>query len=147
MSEKVPVAVILASHGDFAKYALNSAEMIVGKQKNVGVLSVTLDLNLDQAKQEMEEIYDRLDHRGGTIILVDILGGTPSNVSGNFCLTKDNVLVISGLNLPMLLDLFNNRKRDLNELAISLQKSYKMGFQNITERFKEEDLTDGSETL
>lgn len=147
MSKDLPVAVILASHGEFAKSALASAEMIVGKQENVGVLSVSLDLNLDQAKQAMNQIYDSLDLRGGTVILVDILGGTPSNVSGSFCLTKDQIVVISGLNLPMLLDLFSNRQRSLTEIAASLEKSYRIGFQNITERFKEEDSEDGSETL
>ena len=128
---KSGVAVILASHGYLAKEALRSAEMIVGKQDNCAYLAVTEDLNLEQA-----------------IILCDILGGTPSNVSGTFCLEKDNILVLSGLNLPMLLDLFTNRDRSLNELADSLKKSYDMGFQNISARFKEEDQDeDGSGIL
>ncbi|AXX65226.1 PTS sugar transporter subunit IIA [Bombilactobacillus bombi] len=144
---KKSVAVILASHGSFAKYALDSAEMIVGKQNNCGVLSVTMDLNLEEATQKMTDIYQSLDTSAGTVILVDILGGTPSNVSGNFCLTKPNVLVISGLNLPMLLDLFTNRQRSLEEIAESLQQSYQIGFQNITERFQEEEQEDDSEIL
>lgn len=136
------VAVILASHGYLAKEALRSAEMIVGKQDNCGYLAVTENLNLDQAKKQMKQIYDELDTSKGTIILCDILGGTPSNVSGTFCLEKDNVLVISGLNLPMLLDLFTNRDRTLDELAESLEKSYNMGFQNISERFQEKEHDD-----
>ncbi|MDF7639576.1 PTS sugar transporter subunit IIA [Lactobacillus sp. ESL0791] len=140
MTNKTPgVAVILASHGYLAKEALRSAEMIVGQQDNCAVLSVTENLNLEQAKEEMEQKYAALDTGKGTIILVDILGGTPSNVSGTFCLEKDNVLVLSGLNLPMLLDLFTNRERSLAELAESLKKSYKIGFQNISERFQEEE--------
>ena len=136
---KSGVAVILASHGYLAKEALRSAEMIVGKQDNCAYLAVTEDLNLEQAKEQMNRMYDELDTSKGTIILCDILGGTPSNVSGTFCLEKDNILVLSGLNLPMLLDLFTNRDRSLNELADSLKKSYDMGFQNISARCKEED--------
>ncbi|MEB3363859.1 hypothetical protein SDC49_09275 [Lactobacillus sp. R2/2] len=57
-------------------------------------------------------------------------------------------MVLSGLNLPMLLDLFTNRNRSLAELAESLEKSYNMGFQNISERFKEEEQDeDGSGIL
>ena len=142
------VAVILASHGYLAKEALRSAEMIVGKQENCAYLAVTENLNLDQAKEKMNQMYDELDTSNGTIIICDILGGTPSNVSGTFCLEKDNVLVLSGLNLPMLLDLFTNRNRSLAELADSLEKSYNMGFQNISERFKEEEQDeDGSGIL
>lgn len=133
------VAVILASHGYFAKEALHSAEMIVGKQDNCAYLAVTEDLNLQQAKEQMEEMFTQLDISNGTVILCDILGGTPSNVSGTFCLEKENTLVLSGLNLPMLLDLFTNRQRSLDELAESLEKSYEMGFQNISARFKEEE--------
>ncbi|MBH9986271.1 MAG: PTS sugar transporter subunit IIA [Lactobacillus sp.] len=145
---KSGVAVILASHGYLAKEALRSAEMIVGKQDNCAYLAVTEDLNLEQAKEQMNRMYDELDTSKGTIILCDILGGTPSNVSGTFCLEKDNILVLSGLNLPMLLDLFTNRDRSLNELADSLKKSYDMGFQNISARFKEEDQDeDGSGIL
>lgn len=136
------VAVILASHGFLAKEALRSAEMIVGKQDNCAYLAVTENLNLEQAKERMNQMFDELDTSHGTIILCDILGGTPSNVSGTFCLERENTLVLSGLNLPMLLDLFTNRYRSLDELAESLEKSYKMGFQNISARFKEEEQDD-----
>ena len=85
---KSGVAVILASHGYLAKEALRSAEMIVGKQDNCAYLAVTEDLNLEQAKEQMNRMYDELDTSKGTIILCDILGGTPSNVSGTFCLEK-----------------------------------------------------------
>lgn len=138
-SKTAKVAVILASHGYFAKEALHSAEMIVGKQDNCAYLAVTEDLNLQQAKAQMEKMFAELDTSNGTVILCDILGGTPSNVSGTFCLEKENTLVLSGLNLPLLLDLFTNRQRSLDELAESLEKSYEMGFQNISARFKEEE--------
>ncbi|WEV43193.1 PTS sugar transporter subunit IIA [Lactobacillus sp. ESL0684] len=140
MSEKDgSVAVILASHGYFAQEALKSAEMIVGKQTNCAVLAVTEEMNLAQAKEQMARKYESLDTSNGTIILVDILGGTPSNVSGTFYLEKDHVLVLSGLNLPMLLDLFTNRGRSLPELAQSLASSYEIGFQNISARFEEQE--------
>ncbi|MGY3777992.1 PTS sugar transporter subunit IIA [Isobaculum melis] len=141
------VALIVASHGEFAKAALESAEMIVGKQTNCGVLTVEMAFTLDDAIQAMEEQYQQLDHSSGTVILVDILGGTPSNVSGRFVLSKENVLVMSGLNLPLLLDLLTNRNRTLDEIAASLEESYKAGFNNVTKLFEKGEDEDECELL
>ncbi|WP_440897817.1 PTS sugar transporter subunit IIA [Amphibacillus sp. Q70] len=133
------VAVIVASHGEFAKCALESAEMIVGKQENYGVLTVGMDSSLADSEKEMANELSKLDRSAGTVILVDIFGGTPSNISGRIVLTEDNVLVISGLNMPMLIDLLSNRERSLTEIAQSLASTYQDGFTNITEKFNERD--------
>lgn len=141
------VAVIVASHGEFAKYALESAEMIVGKQENYGVLTVSMDSNLADSEKEMTYELSKLDRSAGTVILVDIFGGTPSNISGRIVLTEEDVLVISGLNMPMLIDLLSNRERNLTEIAQSLANTYQEGFTNITEKFKERDDDDECEIL
>lgn len=131
------VAIVVASHGEFAKYALDSAQMIVGKQENCGSMSVTMDLTLDEAKKNMAKTIDELDCSNGLVILVDIFGGTPSNVSGNFLLENDNILVISGLNLPMLIELLLNRDKPLDQIALQLEEAYKQGFTNINKLFEE----------
>jgi len=141
------VALIAASHGQLARHALDSAEMVVGKQENCGVLTVSMDMTLEDAAVEMEKEFDRLDCSGGLVILVDLLGGTPSNASGRLALTHDNVLVLSGLNLPMLLDLLLNRERSLEEIAASLEESYHGGFCNITQLFNERKDEDECEVL
>lgn len=140
-------ALIVASHGQMAKYALDSAEMVVGKQENCGVLTISMDLTLADAVKQLDEEFSRLDHRAGTVILVDILGGTPSNVCGRLALLHDNVLVLSGLNLPMLIDLLMNRERSLEEVAASLEESYHNGFSNITQLFNERKDEDECEIL
>lgn len=141
------VAFIVASHGQFAKYALDSAEMVVGKQENCGVLTVSMDLTLEDAVKQMDAEFNRLDRSAGTVILVDILGGTPSNVSGRLALTHEDVLVISGLNLPLLIDLLMNRERSLEEIAESLEETYHSGFSNVTKLFKERKDEDECEIL
>lgn len=133
------VAVVVASHGEFAKYALDSAEMIVGKQENCGVVSVTMDVTLADAVQKMQEVMASLDKTKGTVILVDLFGGTPSNVAGTIQLTEENVLVISGLNLPMLIQLLLNRDKNIDELATSLKEAYDMGFYNVSEVFRQKE--------
>ncbi len=131
------VAVILASHGYFAQEALKSAEMIVGKQKNCATFSVTEEMSLKEARNQVFNIYNSLETKKGTVILVDILGGTPSNVSGALCLQTDNTVVLSGLNMPMLLDLFTNRTRSLKSIAKLLKNAYQLGFKNISDTLTE----------
>ncbi|GEN88442.1 PTS sugar transporter subunit IIA [Oceanobacillus sp. FSL W8-0428] len=141
------VAVLVASHGEFAKHALKSAEMIVGEQDNCGVVIVSMDLTLADAEKELAEELNKLDRSAGTVILVDIFGGTPSNMSGRIVLSEENVLAVSGLNLPMLLDLFSNRDRSLDEIAESLKSTYQDGFTNITEQLNKGEDEDECEIL
>ena len=141
------VAVLVASHGEFAKHALKSAEMIVGEQENYGVVTVSMNLTLADAEKEIADELNKLDRSGGTVILVDIFGGTPSNISGRIVLSEENVLAVSGLNLPMLLDLLSNRDRSLDEISESLEKTYHEGFTNITEQLKKGEDEDECEIL
>ncbi|MFD2831140.1 PTS sugar transporter subunit IIA [Corticicoccus populi] len=141
------VAVIVASHGEFAKHALSSAEMIVGTQENYGVLSLGLDFNLNDARRVLEDELKKLDRSSGTVILVDIFGGTPSNISGALAFQEENILIVSGLNMPLLLDLLSNRERSLEDIAVSLENTYKEGFVDITKKLKEGDDEDECEIL
>lgn len=142
------IAVILASHGQFAKYAMESAQMIVGKQENFATLSIEYGMDLMDAKKELSEIYSNLNHVNGTVILVDIFGGTPSNASSSLLLEKENILLISGVNLGMILELLLNRDRTIEELAQLLETNYAAGFTNITKKMKEmSELEDVNQNL
>lgn len=110
------IAVLLMSHGHYAKEALHSAEMIIGQQENVATISVIPEKTLDSVMMETSQAFTKLDTSSGILLLADILGGTPSNVAGNLVLTKENVLAVTGFNLPMLLELFVDRSRNLAEL-------------------------------
>ena len=72
-------AILLMSHGDFAKSAIKSAELIVGEQTNYDTLSVFVAEQLDNLKQEMFEKIAQLDTSKGLLVLTDIIGGTPMN--------------------------------------------------------------------
>lgn len=133
------VALVVASHGEFAKYALDSAEMVVGKQENCGVLTVSMELSFADVVNQMEEVFHGLDRSNGTVILVDILGGTPSNVSGRLALTNEGVLVVSGLNLPLLIELLTNRDRSLEDIGNALETAYHSSFVNVSRLFKERE--------
>ena len=118
------IPVILISHGHYSKYALESAEMIVGKQENCEVISVTEDKDLDSVTKELEEVYKKLKNEKGVIILTDIRGGTPSNAAANLLVRESDILALSGYNMPLLLELFTNRDLGMEELKASLYEAF-----------------------
>lgn len=120
------VAILLMSHGDFAREAIKSAELIVGKQGNYAVLGVHIDDGVDELKQEMFAKVDALDTARGMVVFTDITGGTPMNLAGNL-LARDNVIVCTGLNLPILLECLLNRQKSVEEIKALVSSAYQNG--------------------
>lgn len=136
------VAVVLMSHGYYAQEALKSAEMIIGELDNVATIAVTPEKDLDAVVSELQEVLKTVDDSKGVLLLSDILGGTPSNVAGTIVMTKENVLGITGFNLPMLLELFVNRQKSLEEIREILCQSHQRSFNVLNDillRKEEED--------
>ena len=124
MSDKV--ALLLMSHGDFAKEIIKSAELIIGKQDNYGTLGVHLDDQIDDLREQMFEKVETLDTSAGLVVFTDIVGGSPMNLAG-YLLTRENVLVSSGLNLPMLLECAFNRDKPIEKIEELLKAAYQNG--------------------
>ena len=110
------IPVILISHGHYSKYALESAEMIIGKQENCEVISVTEEKDLDNVITELEGVYAKFKNEKGVIILTDIRGGTPSNAAASLLVREPGILALSGFNMPLLLELFTNRDLEIDGL-------------------------------
>lgn len=92
------LGIILVSHGEFAKAALGSAEMIVGPQEDVIALALTVDKSLDAFEEEIAQAYDKLAETCNEIIvLCDIYGGTPFNAVSRCILKGKKVIGYTGL--------------------------------------------------
>lgn len=111
--------IILASHGRYAQELVRSAEMIVGQVKNVSVLFLEPEMSMEDF---MKEAVTTIETTGGDepiIALVDLFGGTPSNVLT--ALTKSYPLeVVTGASLPMFIDLYlkvQNGEKDVEDLV------------------------------
>lgn len=120
------VAILLMSHGNFAKEARNSAELIVGSQRNIQTLDVHLEDELTELRNELKEKVAKLDITNGLVVVTDIVGGTPMNLAANL-LDIDNLLISSGLNLPLLLELCLNRHQDLESIRALIEAAYQSG--------------------
>ena len=125
------IGVILISHGYFAKYAMDSAEMIIGKQDNYKVISVTDDKDLEDVIKELEDSYNALSKGREVIVLTDIFGGTPCNAASRLILSGKKVTAYTGFNLPVLLELLLNRDKPLSEVKLDLEKVHNETFISI----------------
>ncbi|WP_334324767.1 PTS sugar transporter subunit IIA [Gilliamella apicola] len=122
MEQQLPI--ILASHGPFAQGALECAQMLMGQQQDIKVISVLVDSNIDNLRQQMAESYQSLNKGDGVIILVDIMGGTPCNLAGELLIQHGDVLLFSGFNIPVLLEVLNNREGSLNDVKSAIEEVF-----------------------
>ena len=111
------IGVIVVTHGQFGQELLRTAQDIAGRQDSVASLSVTSDMGLDSVGQALADTVARLGAGDGTLVMVDMLGGTPCNAS--LLKTKSLPLeIVTGVNLYMILSSFTHRgELDVKALA------------------------------
>ncbi|MEG6506844.1 PTS sugar transporter subunit IIA [Nitratidesulfovibrio sp. 1201_IL3209] len=110
------IGVILVTHADYGAALLRAAEFILGPVQDCASISVDVSLEVDETVKRLDEAVKRLDTGRGVMILTDMFGGTPTNLSLAL-LGKGNVEVLTGVNLPMLLKVFGGRDGDLATLS------------------------------
>lgn len=112
---------IIVTHGNFGKELLKSIEMIIGKQFNTVTLSL---LEGDEIETLKSKISKEVDLNKKTFIFVDLYGGTPFNLSLDYLQRRD-VFLITGVNLPMLLEYYTKENITIEELIIISKDSIK----------------------
>jgi PTS system mannose-specific IIA component len=111
------VGMLVVTHRRLADELIATAELIVGELENCRGLSIDPDLPVEDIRRQMTEAMDQIDDGDGVIMLTDMFGGTPSNLSLSF-LNQEGVEVVTGVNLPMLIKLAHTReKMKVDELA------------------------------
>ena len=111
------VGIVLVTHLRLGEELLAVTELIVGKLKGFEAVSIDPTEGVEEIKEKISAAIRRVDRGKGILILTDMFGGTPSNISLSF-LEEWKIEVITGVNLPMLLKLCTDEgERDLVELA------------------------------
>ena len=120
------IGIILVTHGEFGTGLLQAAQTMVGDGDNycsIGVdVSKPMQDIIDQLKQKVKE----MDTGRGVLILTDMFGGTPTNISLSL-LNHGQTEVITGVNLPMLLKALSSRDQELGDLAQEIKAAGKQG--------------------
>ena len=95
------IQIIIVAHGDLACSLKRVVELIAGPQDDVVCLEVAPGMDLGLLKARIAEL---IASGGPTLVLVDLFGGTPWNLAANVARYHESVRVVSGVNLPMLLE-------------------------------------------
>jgi PTS system mannose-specific IIA component len=123
------IGVLITTHGNLGSELIKAAELIRGSLKGIIPISVDQTKGVEDLKKEISTAIKKLDQGQGVLILTDLFGGTPSNISLSF-MREGKVEVITGVNLPMLLKLPDIREgMSLKEFAQNI-KDY--GIKNIS---------------
>jgi mannose PTS system EIIA component len=118
----LPVGVVVVTHGQLAAELVNAAEAIVGDLANIAAVSIGWHDDVEHAREEIGAAIARVATEIGTLVLTDMFGGTPSNLSVTF-LQPGRTEVVTGVNLPMLLKLANLRETvDLKAIARTVRE-------------------------
>ena len=104
------VGIILASHGEFANGILQSGAMIFGDQVDVKAVTLQPSEGPDDLKAKMEAAIATFENQDEVLFLVDLWGGTPFNqANGLIAGHEDKWAIVTGLNLPMLIETYASR--------------------------------------
>lgn len=106
------IGIVIVAHGGLAHEYLSAVEHVVGPQD--GVRTISIDANHDRPAKQAEicEAADSVDQGGGVVVVVDMFGGSPSNLSLMACRAEDR-RILYGANLPLLIKLAKCRCKPL----------------------------------
>lgn len=130
-------AILVITHGEFGIELIKSAEMIMGPQQNLRALALRPGESVDDLREDASKIVQENEKNGlETILLVDLLGGSPSNVSLSL-LSKYDLHILTGINMPMLIELltFYQTVEDTNNLIQTVQGTGTSGIHHLNRNF------------
>jgi len=104
------IGIVIVTHAQLGSALIDAAEFIFGKRPDaVTSVSININENADDLRKKVGKGIRAVSQKKGVLILTDMFGGTPSNLSYSF-LEEGRVEVISGVNLPILIKAVNSRK-------------------------------------
>jgi PTS system mannose-specific IIA component len=117
------VGILIVSHGKLAEALISSVQFLTGNLERIKGISVWPRDGKEEVKDRIQKAVGEVDDGDGVVILTDVLGGTPTNLSLSV-LEDEKVEVVTGVNIPMLLTLSSYRKaRSLREVGRLVKKS------------------------
>jgi mannose/fructose/sorbose-specific phosphotransferase system IIA component len=131
------VGIVIVAHGQMADGLLDAARMIAGQQEHLMGLGLQETENVDSLVERVEQAVEQVDSGDGTLVLVDLFGASPFNASARLAMTRENVEVLSGVSLPMVLESAMQREgRNLEELVAIAKEAGTSGIKTLSETLR-----------
>lgn len=130
------VGILLATHGQLAETMYQTAQMIVGRIEQVETVCLHEQMSTEQFEKLILEHMAKIDTGSGTLVLTDLMGGSPGNVCARLILSGKPLRAVSGVNLPMLLEVLSRREgATLHELTAVAVAAGQQGIRDLSELF------------
>lgn len=127
------IGIVIVAHGGLAREYLAAMEHVVGKQPGLVAIAIEADYDRESKQQEICTAADAVDVGDGVVLVTDLFGGSPSNLSLRAC-RPENRRILYGANLPMLIKLVKSRHQPVPDAvrnAMEAGRKY-INIQNIS---------------
>ncbi|WP_298937068.1 PTS fructose transporter subunit IIA [uncultured Ruegeria sp.] len=127
------IGIVIVAHGGLAQEYLAAMQHVVGPQPGLLAIAIEADHDRDEKQAEISRAADQVDIGDGVVIVTDLFGGSPSNLSLRACAPQDR-RILYGANLPMLIKLAKSRHLPVAEAvrqAMEAGRKY-INAQNVT---------------
>jgi PTS system mannose-specific IIA component/PTS system mannose-specific IIB component len=132
------ISVIIGTHGMFSEEILKSAEMIFGTQENVGAVTFKPGEGVEALVEKYNKLIKKMDSKEGVLFMVDLFGGSPFNAASLIAVRNENMEIVTGVNLPMILEVLGSREfSNISELVKISENSGKNAIKTLSKNFKE----------
>ncbi len=106
------IGIVIVAHGGLAREYLAAIEHVIGKQTGIVAVSIEYDHDRAAKQNEIALAADAVEDGSGVVVVTDMFGGSPSNLSLPACAAPDR-RILYGANLPMLIKLAKSRHMSL----------------------------------
>ncbi len=116
---------VIVSHGQLANELLAAAETVIGNLSHIVAVSIGWHDDVDAAKDEIARAIKNVSEGIGILLMTDMFGGTPTNISAMF-LEEGKIEIVTGVNLPMVIKFAtHSEETTLSNLAKEVEEQGK----------------------
>lgn len=108
------IGIVIVAHGGLAQEYLAAVEHVMGKQQGIRAVAIEPEVDRAEKQREIAQIADDVDQGQGVVVVTDMFGGSPSNLSLMAC-RRDDRRILYGANLPLLIKLAKSRHLDVTD--------------------------------
>ncbi|WP_308915582.1 PTS fructose transporter subunit IIA [Jannaschia sp. LMIT008] len=125
------IGIVIVAHGGLAEEYRRAIEHVIGPQDALHAISVGASCDRASKQDEICRAADDVDQGDGVVVVTDMFGGSPSNLSMPACVKRDRV-IFYGANLPSLIKLARSRRKPVGE-AVALAKAAGTRYMDVVE--------------
>lgn len=143
--EKEMTKIVISGHGKFSLGMLSACEMIFGKTEDISAIPFIQGDTIDDLKSKYKEAMNDDDEE--YLFLIDLFSGTPYNAIAQLIMDKDNVDMVTGTNLPLVLEAVSKSNEKLDSIVKDLRDCSKDSIKIFSEEKNKTDIEETDEDI